>query len=156
MDRKQKLSGIVIAIVLGAITIALAGLMMLYNTSFKHGNYTLMVNPLELPTMINQSPIDQSDEAEQATNPTYVLYRFGCKDCAAVFDELNQWKLIQDNTYWVSSRSDFGASLIEDFTINEVPAILYWNGHAYEVIYPMQYYTNDTLDTSKLPTADKE
>ena len=69
---------------------------------------------------------DQSKELpEDKSGCIIILYRWGCDDCENAREQL--YRIIQDNTgvYAISTRSELGKSLVEKYSIIEVPAAIY-------------------------------
>lgn len=73
----------------------------------------------------NKTPSDQSSFAYDKTDCVIAFYRFGCHDCEATHDAINQWA--DDNNldlYWVSTRSELGKPMFLKSGVNEVPALM--------------------------------
>lgn len=56
-----------------------------------------------------------------------ILYKYGCPDCEAIYDELNDFLTDADidNVYFVASSSESGETLIEEGQITSVPSAIY-------------------------------
>lgn len=134
-------------------SVLLISLNALYIDARDHGAYTANLNILDTQSMIDNSPKDQSVQAEKhlSEHPVILLYRFGCSDCEKLKDSLGTWALMTaDKYYWVSSRSEFGERLVDWYGITDVPAVLTWDKDSYHVTYPMDYYKDGELN---MPTA---
>lgn len=70
---------------------------------------------------IQNSPVtDRSVNLDQQGN-ILIYYRFGCRDCEAVYDELKTEVEEKENIYWVASRQSEGQKLLQKYTVSEVP-----------------------------------
>lgn len=108
-----------------------------------HGMYTLDMAAERLLPAIQRSPTDQSEQYAksisykpgQLVNPDtksglVVMYRFSCPDCEYINADM-QVKLKASNLpyWWVSSRSEVGRALCERYGIDQVPAIIAFDGN---------------------------
>lgn len=71
---------------------------------------------------VQNSPVmDKSVNHDQQGN-ILIYYRFGCRDCEAVYDDLKAVVEGKENIYWVASRQSEGQKLLQKYTVSEVPA----------------------------------
>lgn len=103
----------------------------LTNQAVSHGAYSdeeydFQTEPMsQIKARINMTPKDQSDELpEDKTGIIIIFYRWGCKDCEAIYDDLNK-QITSDNIYFVSTRSEIGKQLVQDYNILRVPSGIY-------------------------------
>lgn len=81
---------------------------------------------------IQKSPIsDKSSGLDQRGN-ILLYYRFGCKDCEAVYNSLRAETMGKENIYWVASRQAEGQKLLRKYAVAEVPAgVIIQSGEMY-------------------------
>ncbi|MDE6055468.1 MAG: hypothetical protein K2G55_17325 [Lachnospiraceae bacterium] len=71
---------------------------------------------------IQNTPVtDRSVDIDQPGN-ILIYYRFGCRDCEAVYDSLKTEVAGKENIYWVASRQSEGQKLLQKYAVSEVPA----------------------------------
>lgn len=71
---------------------------------------------------IKNSPVtDRGGSHDQAGN-ILIYYRFGCRDCEAVYGNLRNETAGKENIYWIASRQSEGQNLLQKYTVSEVPA----------------------------------
>ena len=71
---------------------------------------------------IKNSPIaNRSNNLDKPGN-IIIYYRFGCKDCEAIYSELDRLITENENVYWVATRSIIGKRLLQKYIVTEVPA----------------------------------
>lgn len=162
-NEKPRSRGIIIISIVIALFILSAGCVLgsAVSNSYKHGNYIPWenVNLLTLEDNLDNSPVDQSTEAEQNrinTSNIYFVYRYGCADCNASHADLITYKERMErlgwNTYWISIKSSFGEKLKSEYNIDEVPTIIVQplNGSAQTI--PARAFMNEGyVDLNKLP-----
>ena len=93
-----------------------------------YGNFEQQNNLTEIQNNIKFGFIDQSKELpEDPKGSVIIFYKWGCIDCENIHDELLS-KLTEYNlykTYFVSSRSEKGKELLEQFPMDSVPSGIY-------------------------------
>ena len=71
---------------------------------------------------IQNSPVtDRSADLDQPGN-ILIYYRFGCRDCEAIYDSLKTEVAGKEDIYWVASRQSEGQELLQKYAVSEVPA----------------------------------
>ena len=114
-----------------------------YKTAVNHGLYTTDISVAKMFTGINKSPVPDKYDETTAKGKILIFYRFGCSDCEAVYDDLS--KAVSDaDVLWISTRSDTGKKLVEEYKIEEVPSGVYVRENAYNNALP---YTKKLLYT---------
>lgn len=83
---------------------------------------------LKHPSEVLYSTI-KSHKAAYDYEPGYgdvvIYYRFGCKDCEQIYDELK--KDVEDsgiNVVWIATRTSNGKALLEYYPVKEVPTLI--------------------------------
>lgn len=75
---------------------------------------------------IANSPIESSVEPENIKSGDIIIYyRFGCKDCEAVYKDLKNSLADVSDVYWISTRSKTGETLLKTYPVTEVPSGVY-------------------------------
>lgn len=74
------------------------------------------------------SPVAQT-APDDLEGQIVILYKFGCPDCEAIYDELSTATDGREGIWWVSSRSEQGRALVEAYSVPEVPSLLYFRVH---------------------------
>lgn len=69
--------------------------------------------------------MEESELPDDLSGKIVIYQKFGCPDCRAIFDDLTSAFAGRDDVYWVSTRSDTGIKLREQYPVNDVPAGLY-------------------------------
>ena len=71
---------------------------------------------------IQNSPVtDRSADLDQPGN-ILIYYRFGCRDCEAIYDSLKAEVAGKEDIYWLASRQSEGQELLQKYAVSEVPA----------------------------------
>lgn len=80
------------------------------------------LNTVRIVKAIINSPVACSRNDIDKEGNIILYYRFGCKDCEAVFEELD--KIVKENSciYWVATRSQMGKCLLEKYLVSDVPS----------------------------------
>lgn len=111
--------------------ICLFGYSLIFSQARKYGAYGdfYKKNTLsEIQYNIAHGFVDQSDEVpEDPKGCVIIFFRWGCPDCTNIHDALLEKMKEYDlyKTYFVSSRSDRGQELIEQYPIEAVPSGIY-------------------------------
>lgn len=109
-------------------------------TARSHGLYQTnmtwedMIDNIESSVKEDRLPSDPS-------NCLIVYYKFGCPDCNAIFKDESQILADVTDIYWISTRSSQGKKLLEQYPVDEVPALVYINADKQgisKVIYKKQ------------------
>lgn len=94
-----------------------------------YGDYQSTLTPGMISQMPYYSFIDQSNNLpDDLGGKIIIYYRYNCKDCQAIHDDLLNYLTDKDTTniYFVSTRSEIGQKLVKDiFYVNEVPTAIY-------------------------------
>lgn len=136
-----------------AVTLYALAKMNLYaanvRTALSHGMYDIS-NPISDLSRINRRTPVESALPPDTDGALIVYYRYGCPDCEAVYDELKS-KLDARGTpyYWVSTRSDQGRALLDEYVVDDVPSVLYiypnGRGHAIASLHETDPVTGRTV-----------
>ena len=127
--KKKKIKPIAIlfaavSILSAAMLITIAGMMFIGQN---HGMYTKDITVPELIKGITNSP-KEDELPEDITGAVILYYRFGCPDCEAIYPDLKS-KIDESgnnrNIYWVSTKSEQGLALLEQYPVAEVPTGIY-------------------------------
>ena len=64
---------------------------------------------------------------DKANGHVVILYRYGCPDCEAVRDELEETisEIGIEDVHWVATSSEDGKRLVEQTKVQDVPAVVY-------------------------------
>ena len=112
--------------------------------AYDHGYYGQDASLAQLVNTTDRTPHDQSAELpDELTSCIVVLYKYGCPDCDAIYDDLAQSvKNANVKVYYVSSKSERGSGLCAAYDVNDVPtAIAYADDSS--VLQKILYYTDD-------------
>lgn len=118
-----------------------------YNIATKHGLYTTDLTINQLYNGIKNTPVE--DKLPEDTSGCIILfYKFGCKDCEAIYNELLEYTKNKPKIYWVSSRSEQGKALLENYPIESVPTGIYIHTNSDKTRYTKKslYYTSNSGD----------
>lgn len=117
-----------------------------YSVAQKHGAYTRNMTIETMYDGIARSPIE-STLPENLDGCIIIYYRFDCPDCKAIYDDLMTASENVDNIYFVSSRSEQGSALLNQFPVEEVPSGIYIRMYTYNgaLTYTKKvlYYTDE-------------
>lgn len=105
-------------------TIWLSILLFIIGVAYSHGadiEALRKFSVIRTVKAINNSPIATKKDIDLPGN-IIIYYRFGCKDCEAVYDELNERIEQNNNIYWVCTRSKLGKRLLQKYVVEEVPS----------------------------------
>lgn len=78
----------------------------------------------EIEWCSENSPVEDN-LPDNITNSIIIYYRFGCKDCEAVYPELSNEIADKENIYWISTESKQGKKLLESYPVTSVPTGIY-------------------------------
>lgn len=93
-----------------------------------YGDFNKKNTLADIKYNIEHGFVDQSNELpDDLKGCVIIFFKWGCADCANVHDDLlaalDNYDLFK--TYFVSSRSQRGQEIIEQYPIEEVPSIIY-------------------------------
>lgn len=133
----------------GCIIIVTAILCILCFVGTKHGMYDYNISVPQLITSITNTP-EEDTIPEDLHNTCIIYYRFTCDDCEAIYDELRTTFLGYPNIYWVSTRSEQGQALTEQYPVSQVPSAVYIdnNGLAHTYLLMTRDSEGTYLDTT--------
>lgn len=138
-------------------SVALTFVFMLFSVCFisiyvngkMHGMYNANRPISTITSHIETSPVeDRLPPKDKRDNILVLMYRFGCKDCIATYQELQMAFGSYPNVYWVSSRSKQGKALLKEHPVSEVPSAIYLYGKGGAVMATL--YKNDTKAGTKV------
>lgn len=101
-----------------------------YDTATKHGANTRDMTIRFMYDGIKTTPIE-STLPEDLSGAIIIYYRFECPDCRAVHNELMQASAGVQNIYFIPSRGEQGAKLIEQYPVDAVPSGIYIRTYTY-------------------------
>ena len=93
----------------------------------------------------------ESDNIPEDLRGSIVIYfKYGCPDCAGIHDELVELlqKYPDNRIYFVSTRSETGKKILEQYHIDVVPSAIYvpYNGyHHIEILYNYKKQPEDPV-----------
>lgn len=100
---------------------------------------------------IDCSPVENT-LPEDKTSKIILYYKFGCKDCEAIYQELYLHTKDIPDIYWIATRSEQGINLRKQYPIKNVPSGIAVN-HTGNTLTKVLYRKNrnqTTLDTDNL------
>lgn len=117
-----------------------------YHTAQAHGlqgkqNITVKA----LNDGIKNSP-EEDKVPENLNGCIIIMYKFGCKDCEAIYNDLSAAVNNKDKVYWISTESPQGKELIAQYPVEEVPSGIYIRQDSFDGNIPFtskQLYTLD-------------
>lgn len=108
----------------------------------QHGLYDYDIKPKDFVSALLNTP--KEDNLPDNINDSLILYyRFSCSDCEDIYDDLRLSFLGYDNVYWISSRSEQGKTLMEQYPVEQVPAGVYIDKNGIGHTYLMAQRTED-------------
>lgn len=128
--KKQYIAGMIISIIMIVCGI---GIGITAAIADSHGmpseDYTGISIAKAIHSIAN-SPVESKMDTDDVPGGTIILYyKFGCKDCEAVYKDLKaQTKDIAD-VYWISTESKTGETLLDKYPVTEVPSGVYVRNH---------------------------
>lgn len=83
-------------------------------------------NVAEIIRINNETPVSQT-LPEERNGAIVILYRYGCTDCEAIYDDLREAidELNLKDVYYMASSSEYGQELVEEGDIRYVPTGVY-------------------------------
>lgn len=103
--------------------LSLIGSTCLYAVGVSHGASTVKMPITAMITGISKSHTKDT-LPDDTKGSIIILYKFGCPDCEAVYEDLSEMLKDRD-VYWIASTDDDYKNLVETFNIEEVPTGLY-------------------------------
>lgn len=91
---------------------------------FRHGMYNTNITFKNMIQHTKLSPVEDILPSDIA-GCIIVYYKFGCKDCESVYENLKKEINGENNIYWVSSRSKQGKKLLALYPVDVVPSGVY-------------------------------
>ena len=119
----------VCCVILGICLAGTACMAYLYDTGEKRGmtmDDWKSENVAEIIRINNETPVSQTLPKER-NGAIVILYRYGCPDCEAIYDDLRNAidELDLKDVYYVASSSEYGQKLVEEGDIRYVPTGVY-------------------------------
>lgn len=116
-------------VILGICLAGTACMAYLYDTGEKRGmtmDDWKSENVAEIIRINNETPVSQT-LPEERNGAIVILYRYGCTDCEAIYDDLREAidELDLKDVYYVASSSAYGQELVEEGDIRYVPTGVY-------------------------------
>lgn len=130
-------------------------LLLSYAVATNHGLYTTDITLTQLYTGIGKAPVEDK-LPDNISGCIIIFYKFGCKDCETIYQELSDYVDSRDNIYWVSSRSSQGKALLANYPIESIPTAIYIHensdGNAYtkKTLYQKDRDGNTIFDTNAM------
>lgn len=95
-----------------------------YQAAQRHGMYDNSISTAQMFRSLRLTP--EEDELPSDLRHSIILYyRFTCSDCEDVYPEINRALRGRSNIYWVSTRSEQGSRLMEQYPVEQVPTGVY-------------------------------
>lgn len=116
-------------VIFGICLASIACLAYLYDAGAKRGmtiDDWKSENVAEIIRINNETPVSQTLPKER-NGAIVILYRYGCPDCEAIYDDLQEAidELGLKDVYYVASSSEYGQELVEEGDIHYVPTGVY-------------------------------
>lgn len=118
-------------------------------TALAHGMYDVS-NPLDGLSDINRCTPAESRLPADMDGALVIYYRYGCPDCEAVYEDLKSRLDARGKPYyWISTRSNQGLALLDEYIVEDVPSALYiypdGRGHAIASLHETDPATGRTV-----------
>lgn len=91
-----------------------------------YGNIQIQQTVSEIKNCAENGFIESKTIPSDHDNILLIFFKYGCKDCEAIHDELCQY--IDEHgmdVYFVSTRSKTGQELLSEYPVHEIPAAVY-------------------------------
>ena len=160
--KKQKKPPIILVAVLLILTIACLGASlysaMFINNARKHGMWNGNNFITDVVKWMDVTPVED-ELPEDLTDCFIVFYRFDCKDCHQIWDDLKKeadtfFEHTGSKVYFVSTRSKQGEALRETIPVEKVPSAVYIKDMNATVPYYMEIiYIRENNETHFYPQA---
>lgn len=144
---EKDVGGAVMTVLLAILL--LGGANYVYNTASSHGMDAAQAEQISPFRAMEISKLSFTEEQlpknyEDLKGKLVIFYRFGCRDCMAIHDELLDClsDIDQDDIYYVNSRSDQGRKLLEQFPVQTVPSGIYI-GHNVKYVAKQLFIANN-------------
>lgn len=116
-------------VILGICLAGTACMAYLYDAGAKRGmtmDDWKSENVAEIIRINNETPVSQTLPKER-NGAIVILYRYGCPDCEAIYDDLRESidELDLKDVYYVASSSEYGQELVKEGDIRYVPTGVY-------------------------------
>lgn len=121
-------------------------------TAKTHGMYQSNMSWNDMLQSIEYSPREDKlpSDIDELTNDIILYYKFGCEDCEAIYQELQDTFSNVENLYWVSTRSEQGQSLLKTYPTPQVPAGVYVTDNGTAVIKQMYKKTDSEITLNNI------
>lgn len=127
--KHEKRIKIACCVILGICLAGTACMAYLYDAGEKRGmtmDDWKSENVAEIIHINSETPVSQTLPKER-NGAIVILYRYGCPDCEAIYDDLHEAidELDLKDVYYVASSSEYGQKLVEEGDIRYVPTGVY-------------------------------
>lgn len=120
------ISGLIVSLLAAVLLISLIPISI---SAKRHGmtdeNFSSM-SIISVIHSISNSPVEDNIDVDNISGGTIIIYyKFGCKDCEAIYKDLKTAINDIDDVYWISTKSETGEALLEKYPVTEVPSGIY-------------------------------
>ena len=124
--RRKSKGGLLICIVIIGLIMSIAiSSAITFSTAIKHGMYKTDT-PIAAMLKCNEKTPVESELPDDISGKLIIYYRYDCPDCHDTYDEMRKMcEAANVDPLWVSTRSQQGKKLMEDYPPTEVPAGLF-------------------------------
>lgn len=119
--KKQMISIII------AIFVLTTPLLLMWSHSYVSHGKIINMNPVAYIKDMNNY-MTQGEIPQNLNGKILIFYKYGCIDCRDVKDVLKRYSDVNDDIIYVSSQSEKGKQLIEEYDIQHVPTAVYIDG----------------------------
>lgn len=119
-SRGLKLAAIWPALIITTLTLTM-GVMRMYTCGYQENPLGIFSTSVE--RHIRTTPVMDKLKTAQPGD-IIIYYKFGCKDCEAIYRDINSDTDGLENIYYIETRSAYGQALLQDYPVNQVPALV--------------------------------
>lgn len=122
-----------------------------YLTAKNHGMINANITISEMLYNNNHTPTEDT-LPDNLPGSIIILYKYGCKDCHAVYNDLKEITNNTKDIYWISTQSDQGKAFIENVcegNVTEVPTGVYMRQNTYNNTIRYTIYSLYEQDENK-------
>lgn len=112
----------------------------------KHGATNRYISKAPIFDIIKNtvnSPVADFDYEQPKRDDIIIYYKFGCKDCEEIYQELKSDVKGLENIHWISTESENGLKLLNDYPVEQVPMLVFVKDNYYIFADPCKVYQSD-------------
>lgn len=119
----------VLAVLTSVCAVMTAVLVASVPVAMSHGMQSFGTPLAQYPVSVARSHVDESSQLRSVSDirgKVVILYRFGCPDCEAAYDGIEEKvsRLSGGSVVWVSSRSAIGQDICSVYDVDWVPSVV--------------------------------